>query len=164
MYKYNLRALNVEGMSRVATFFSKWEKLDKIILIGLVGDLGSGKTHWTREFFSNFDLDISVPSPTYTLIEPYESLIKNRTVYHADIYRLGSSIKPSSYTFNLCQELGIYDLIRDHKNLILVEWIDLELNLLENADLLLTFRSGSEEDLRDLEIKSKFEIIGIANA
>ncbi len=151
-------------MSRVATFFSKWEKLDKIILIGLVGDLGSGKTHWTREFFSNFDIDISVPSPTYTLIEPYESLIKNRTVYHADIYRLGSSIKPSSNTFNLCQELGIYDLIQDHKNLILVEWIDLELNLLENADLLLTFRSGSEEDLRDLEIKSKFEIIGIANA
>jgi len=164
MYKYNLRALNVEGMSRVATFFSKWEKLDKIILIGLVGDLGSGKTHWTREFFSNFDIDISVPSPTYTLIEPYESLINNRTVYHADIYRLGSSIKSSSYTFNLCQELGIYDLIRDHKNLILVEWIDLELNLLEHADLLLTFRSGSEEDLRDLEIKSKFEIIGIANA
>ena len=148
-------------MSRVATFFSKWEKLDKIILIGLVGDLGSGKTHWTREFFSNFDIDISVPSPTYTLIEPYESLINNRTVYHADIYRLGSSIKPSSYTFNLCQELGIYDLIQDHKNLILVEWIDLELNLLENADLLLTFRLGNEEDLRDLEIKSKFEIIGI---
>ena len=117
-----------------------------------------------RSFFSNFDIDISVPSPTYTLIEPYESLINNRTVYHADIYRLGSSIKSSSDTFNLCQELGIYDLIRDHKNLILVEWIDLELNLLENADLLLTFRSGSEEDLRDLEIKSKFEIIGIANA
>ena len=60
MYKYNLRALNVEGMSRVATFFSKWEKLDKIILIGLVGDLGSGKTHWTREFFSNFDIHVFV--------------------------------------------------------------------------------------------------------
>ena len=161
MYKYNLRALSIEGMQRVASFFSKWEKLDNIILIGLVGDLGSGKTHWAREFFRNFDPDISVPSPTYTLIEPYESLIRDRSVYHADIYRLGSSIKPSRDTLNLCLELGIYDLIQDQKNLILVEWIDLESNLLENTDLLLTFRLGNEEDLRDLEIKSKFEIIGI---
>ena len=69
---------------RIATLIKKHD------LILLKGELGSGKTTFTRsiinsKYFAN-DINHIVPSPTFNLLQIYE--FGNRTIGHADLYRV----------------------------------------------------------------------------
>jgi tRNA threonylcarbamoyladenosine biosynthesis protein TsaE len=54
----------------------------------LVGDLGAGKTTIVQAIVSIFALDEKVTSPTFSLINEYDT--KNGDLYHMDLYRLNS--------------------------------------------------------------------------
>ena len=57
-------------------------------VVGLYGELGSGKTTLARAILraASGDPDLIVPSPTFTLVEVYDT--ERGTYWHFDLYRL----------------------------------------------------------------------------
>ncbi len=56
-------------------------------IIILTGELGSGKTKFTEGFLSYFGLENEISSPTFTIVNEYNSQ-NNVNIYHFDVYRL----------------------------------------------------------------------------
>jgi tRNA threonylcarbamoyl adenosine modification protein YjeE len=77
----------------------------------LRGELGAGKTTWTRGFVSGLGGDPEqVASPTYAVLHRYET--PQGRVFHLDLYRLGEAGGWS---------LGLEDTVTDADYLV-VEW------------------------------------------
>jgi len=91
-------------------------------MVLLQGELGAGKSTLARAMLKRFGHEGTVPSPTYTLVEPYE--LADGAVFHIDLYRI-NGLEELEY-------LGWNDL-RD--GLILLEWPERAPEVFGQADI-----------------------------
>lgn len=75
---------SVVETKKIATKFAKSLKPGDIVL--LAGDLGAGKTLFTKSVVEAFGIKDDVVSPTFTIMNEYG----NGRIYHFDLYRLNS--------------------------------------------------------------------------
>lgn len=99
------------------------------LVLGLQGDLGSGKTTWVRAMLRGLGYAGRVPSPTYTLLEQYG--LEGLTVVHLDLYRLRGADE--------LENLGLRDWLAEPNVWIAIEWPERAPQLAERCDVALAF-------------------------
>ncbi len=91
-------------------------------IVLLEGELGAGKSTLARGMLKRLGYGGLVPSPTYTLVEPYD--VHGRIIYHVDLYRIADPEE--------LQYLGSADWA---DGLLLLEWPERAGHRLDAADL-----------------------------
>ncbi len=97
----------------------------------LDGELGTGKSTLARALIRSLGYSGAVPSPTYTLVEPYQ--LPRCNVYHVDLYRVSAE-----------EELRYLGWNELEDGFRLVEWPDRAPALADRADLRLQLSYENE--------------------
>ena len=110
-------------------------------VIGLTGDLASGKTTFIKGILKGFNYTQAVTSPTFTLINEYYA---KYSVIHMDCYREDD--------LNRWIEVGFHDYLNSD-NIVIIEWADKILSLLPKDFILIEFRHKGENK-REIKLKN----------
>ena len=97
------------------------------MVICLEGDLGSGKTVFTKGFAKAMEIDEDITSPTFNIIKEYTT--GEMPLYHMDVYRLDGKV----------DELGIEEYYTK-KGVTIIEWSDTIIDYLPDKRLDIKFR------------------------
>lgn len=103
---------DLKDTNKFAKKFAKILKGGEVVLLG--GDLGAGKTTFTKAVLRCLGVKDDVTSPTFTIMREYMG--KKFKIYHFDMYRLGSGQE--------AKEFGLEDYIysKDKSSLVFIEW------------------------------------------
>jgi tRNA threonylcarbamoyladenosine biosynthesis protein TsaE len=114
--------------------------------IHLSGELGSGKTSFTRALLRALGYHGRARSPTFTLLEPYT--LSNFDLYHFDFYRLSSD--------DAWLDAG-FDEYLDGRGVVVIEWPEMAGDTLPPADLHLQLGSdpAGGTDARRIEASAR---------
>lgn len=120
------------------------EKLGSLLqpgdVLALEGDLGAGKTTFTKGLAKGLDIKRNVNSPTFTIIKEYHGRLP---LYHMDVYRVEDSF----------EDLG-FDEYFDGNGVTVVEWAHLVKEQLPE-ELLTIYLYLDDHDSRRLVLDPK---------
>ena len=102
------------------------------MVICLNGELGSGKTVFTKAFASALGIDDDVTSPTFNIIKEYPN--GELPLYHMDVYRIEGNAK----------ELGLDDYFYGD-GVTIIEWADMISEYLPKERLDITIKVTGED-------------------
>lgn len=110
----------------------------------LIGDLGVGKTAFTKGFAAGLNIEEAIVSPTFTFVQVYDE--GRMPLYHFDVYRIGD---PSEM-----DEIGYEDYFYGD-GVSLMEWANLVEEILPEDCITITITKdlGNGVDYRRIEIE-----------
>jgi len=107
-------------------------KNKKALVIGLEGELGSGKTTFVKAFAKGLGIKKRLTSPTFVLMKNYKNF------YHIDCYRIKS--------YKNILDLDFKEIIFNPKNIIIIEWAERVKKILPKDTLWIKFKILSEKE------------------
>jgi tRNA threonylcarbamoyladenosine biosynthesis protein TsaE len=134
-YKYTTRS-EMDTVQLAQNFES--EKFPNMIIC-LNGDLGSGKTMFTKGFANALGIKETITSPTFTIIKEYED--GEMPLYHMDVYRLDGAY----------EGIGIEEYYKKN-GVVIIEWANTVKDILPKERLDIKF-SVIDENKRILTIE-----------
>ena len=103
----------------------------------LVGDLGSGKTLFTKHLVKVLGAETEVTSPTFTLMNVYEGICP---ILHFDLYRLKNEEE--------LDDIGFYEYVNEPEGLVIIEWADKFLESMPEEYVRVDFERTDRENER----------------
>jgi len=111
-------------------------------VIGLIGELGSGKTTFVQGLAKGLGIKDRILSPTFTLMRSYQGGKLN--LCHVDLYRLD---KPAEF-----RNLGLEEIWLKHENVVVIEWAEKAGEYLPETTTFIHFKYKNET-LREISLK-----------
>ena len=111
-------------------------------VVAFTGDLGAGKTAFTRGLARGLGISDRVTSPTFTIVNEYEG--GRLPLFHFDMYRLGSSDE--------LFDIGWEDYLA-RGGVCAVEWSENVSGALEEGSVLVEIRRGARDNQRVIAVE-----------
>ena len=122
------------------------KKLGGALVLGLVGELGAGKTTFIQGLAKTLKIKERILSPTFVIMKRFAIGDKPfANFYHIDCYRIEN---PKELT-----ALGFKEIIKDPKNLIVIEWAEKVKSLISKDAVWVEFEWMGEEE-RKIMVKN----------
>ena len=121
------------------------KSLSRSIVIFLEGNLGAGKTTFTKGLMRGLGYNELVKSPTYNLVEIHET--EKLKVFHFDLYRIN---EPHELT-----EIGIGEYLEEENSICIFEWPENAQSLLPQPDYSIEIEHSDDKQLDKRNIRIK---------
>ena len=117
------------------------QRLQAGAVVAYTGDLGAGKTAFTRGVAQGLGIEMQVTSPTFTIVNEYEG--GRLPLFHFDMYRLGSSDE--------LFDIGWEDYLA-RGGVCAVEWSEIVDDALDGDCIRVDIRRGEDASSRNIRI------------
>lgn len=127
--------IEIHSLQETQAFAQKVASLiqGKQMIITLDGDLGAGKTTWTKALGKALGVKSVINSPTFTILKSYKQG-NGQPLHHIDAYRLEG----------LTQDLGFEDCFDE--GICVIEWSEFIQDQLPEDRLSISIEEGIDED------------------
>jgi len=116
------------------------QKLKGGEVIGLIGELGAGKTTFMKGLAEGLKVNNTITSPTFVLLKSYHGKIKNKKIelVHIDAYRIENTDDIKS--------VGIEDYLNRKDAIVAIEWAEKIKGFLPKNTIYIKFKHKSENE------------------
>jgi tRNA threonylcarbamoyladenosine biosynthesis protein TsaE len=137
-----LRTRSENGTLRLGQILTELLVSPKLVV--LRGDLGMGKTTLVRGMAEALGANANeVSSPTFTLVHEYKG--RSTRLIHLDLYRLEAERE--------IEGIGLWEMAEASDALVMVEWGDKFVSVMERADAEISIAQGEVENERLLLVR-----------
>jgi len=100
----------------------------------LIGDLGAGKTAFTKGLAAGLEIKNTITSPTFVLMKNYKSKTKKLSLAHIDAYRLENGEQ--------LEGIGVEDYFNNDNCVTVIEWADKVKDIWPDKAQIIEFKIG----------------------
>lgn len=104
----------------------------KALVIGLQGNLGSGKTTFIQGMAKGFGIKEKITSPTFVILKKFLIPHSHLFFYHMDCYRINGPKE--------INDLGFDEIINQPENIVAIEWAERIKKILPKSTLWIKFK------------------------